>query len=63
MNSLRKLVSKIRRWYRRLFVEVPDGYGDPVSLDVEKFQETLHEKPDLAAPSADGKHHHAVKQG
>jgi hypothetical protein len=63
MNKLQKLVSKLRHWYRSLFIEVPEGYGDPVPLDVEKLQEALHEKKAMAAPALDGKEHHEVKQG
>jgi hypothetical protein len=63
MNKLQKLASKLRNWYRKLFIEVPEGYGDPVSLDVEKFQEVLHEKKEMVAPSLDGKERHEVKQG
>ncbi len=63
MNKLQKLASKLRHWYRRLFIEVPEGYGDTVSLDVEKFQEVLQEKKEMAVPSLDGKERHEVKQG
>jgi hypothetical protein len=41
MNVIVRLFSDIQQWYRRLFIEFPVGYGDPVSREVEKFQDEL----------------------
>jgi len=50
-----KIFQRLARWYKRLFVEIPDGYGDPVSFEVEKFEEELHEKKEDVVPTSDGK--------
>ena len=44
MKKKNGLFSRIRRWYRRLFVEVPEGYGDTFSPEVEKFEEELYDE-------------------
>ncbi len=56
-----KMFQKLAHWYKRLFVEVPDGYGDPVSFEVEKFEEELHEKKEGAVPPLDEKQKHGIQ--
>ncbi len=56
-----KIFQKLTHWYKRLFVEVPDGYGDPVAFEVEKFEEELHEKKEDVVPPLAGKQKHNIK--
>jgi len=46
MNKSKNLIRRLSHWYRNLFIEFPEDYGDPMSPKVEEFQNELNEKKD-----------------
>jgi hypothetical protein len=55
MNTIRKISGRISHWYRQLFIEIPEGYGDPISPKVEKFQDEMKDKKEGEGGAPDGK--------
>jgi hypothetical protein len=44
MNKILNIFKRLRQWYRSLFIEIPEGYGDSISPKVEKFQMEMNQK-------------------
>ena len=57
-KTMQKIFGRFIKWYRCLFVEFPDGYGDPMSNEVEQFQSEMNEKKEPMVPTRDEDKHH-----
>jgi len=55
MNKLRDISGRIRHWYRQLFIEVPEGYGDATSPKLEEFQKEMNDKKGTQIATPNGK--------
>lgn len=64
MTKSNNIFKRIQKWYRSLFIEYPEDYGDPMSSSVEEFNAELKETKDnktaefeeeLAKPGQQGK--------
>jgi len=50
MKTIKKLLNRIRHWYSRLYVDFPEGYGDPFTPEVEKFLVDMKDKQGVSVP-------------
>ncbi len=46
MTKSNNIFKRIQKWYRSLFIEYPEDYGDPMSSSVEEFNAELKETKD-----------------
>jgi hypothetical protein len=63
MNKSQNIFKKLQQWYRHLFIDLPEGYGDPISPDVERFDAELNENIEMSIPVLDGREPHNAGHG
>ena len=63
MTKSNNIFKRIQKWYRSLFIEYPDDYGDPMSPAVEEFNAELKEEKDSQAAEFKEEHSKPGQEG
>ena len=63
MTKSSNIFKRIQKWYRGLFIEYPEDYGDPMSPAVEEFNAELKTKKDSQAVEFEEEHSKPGQEG
>lgn len=63
MTKSNNIFKRIQKWYRGLFIEYPEDYGDPMSPSVEEFNAELKETKDDKTAKFGEEHANPGQQG
>jgi hypothetical protein len=55
MNGINKLFKHLRQWYRGLYISFPEGYGDPIPLEVEQRLDEVHDHKKIVSSPVEGR--------
>lgn len=63
MTKSNNIFKRIQKWYRNLFIEYPEDYGDPMSPAVEEFNAELKETKESKSAEFEEEHSKPGQEG